>query len=76
MGTDREAFNEAMDRMVSAQMASPEIFPGDSVEMEYAAGVTETATVMSIEDGMVYGVAEDMEPLCAPLANCKKNIVS
>lgn len=42
------------------------------VLMEYAKGVVETVKVEEIEDGLVYGTAEDGEPLCAPLVNCDK----
>lgn len=48
------------------------IHKGDTVLMEYAAGVVETVIVTEIVDGTVYGEGDDGEPYCAPIDNCDK----
>lgn len=45
---------------------------GSKVNMQYADFLAEVVTVDSIEDGIVYGTADDGEPYCAPLANCER----
>ena len=49
-----------------------EIQIGDRVLMEYAKGVVETVYIEEIVDGIAYGVGDDGEEFCAPLANCDK----
>lgn len=45
---------------------------GSKVNMQYADFLAEVVTVDTIEDGIVYGTADDGEPYCAPLANCER----
>jgi hypothetical protein len=72
--------NEVIDGIVEQRIAEDQLIlaegrrikVGDMVLMEYAKGVVETVKVEEIDDGLVYGTAEDGEPLCAPIANCDK----
>lgn len=68
----KPTFNEEMDKIVEARMASKEIQPGDHVLMEIQPGVMESVFVENIEDGIVYGLGDDGEPFCAPLDSCDK----
>lgn len=45
---------------------------GDMILMEIQKGVVETVVVDAIVGDTVYGLGEDGEPYCAPLANCDK----
>jgi predicted transcriptional regulator len=49
-----------------------DINEGDMILMEYARGLVETVVVEAVVDGIVYGLGDDGEPFCAPLANCDK----
>jgi hypothetical protein len=68
----KRVFNEVVDNLVGEQMVGSDIVTGDMVLMEYAKGVLEAVVVQEIIDGTVYGVGEDGEPFCAPLAHCDK----
>lgn len=48
-----------------------EISNGNMVRMEFAEGFFELVVVEEIVDGIVYGLGDDGEPYCAPLANCE-----
>jgi hypothetical protein len=45
---------------------------GDMILMEYSRGLVETVVVEAVIDGIVYGLGDDGEPFCAPIADCDK----